>query len=618
MKLDFRLTPVLAALGVVFGDIGTSPLYAFQAGLTAAVPAGLHPGFAALGVLSLITWSLILVVSVKYVIFILRADNEGEGGILALVTLLRTERWESRVTRILLWLGLIGTAMLFGDGVLTPAISVLSAIEGLHVAAPAISNYVVPITIAVLFAVFWMQRRGVGPIARFYGPVMVAWFAAIGILGLMEVLRTPAVLAAVDPIHGIRLFAAVPGESFAILGAVFLAVTGGEALYADLGQFGRRTIRNAWFLVALPGLLLNYYGQGALILSGHPLNRPFFDLVPNGLGVPMVILATAATIIASQAILTGAFSLAQQAIELGFLPPMKTRYTSEENESDVYIGRVNWLIAILAIGIVITFRTSDALAAAYGIAVAITMVTTTILFGAVLILNRWTPVWLAVAFLVVFLAVDLPFATANFSKLLEGGFLPLAIGGGILLIMAAWRRGIAMLRAERLNDQTGLGAIASREFPGHTIGQTAVFLTRSRDLAPEALVRMRKLARLAFRPTVVCSVRSTGQPRVPEAERYRFTRLGHDIVKIELFFGYMQRVNLPSVLVPILRSKGIDCDDVIYFVGADRVIVDEGAIGPGNILNRIFSFLVDTAERPTDRYGLPETRTVSFGAGRRL
>ena len=609
---------VLGALGVVFGDIGTSPLYALQAGLTAGSDSGLDRSIVVLGVLSLITWSLILVVSLKYILFILRADNSGEGGILALVTLLKPKRASDPTTIALLICGLAGAAMLFGDGVLTPAISVLSAVEGVEVVAPAISEAVVPIAVAVLLLIFWSQRMGVGPIAKFYGPVMVVWFAAIGLCGLLKIIEVPGVLIAVNPLYGAQLLAAEPGHALLILGAVFLSVTGGEALYADLGQFGRRVIRRAWFAIALPGLLLNYYGQGALYLQTPKVSRSFFEIVPDGFGTAMLILATAATIIASQAILTGAFSLTKQAIELGFLPPMHTRYTSADNESDIYIGRVNWLIAIATITIVINFGSSDALAGAYGIAVAITMVTTTVLFGA-LMWRSWTvPKPAIVALLAVFFAVDIPFAVANFTKLFEGGLLPLMIGGLVLLVMRAWRRGIDQLRENHLAGDVPLATLASKDFAGQTLSQTAVFLTRSSGLTPLALLRMRKLADLSFEPTIVCAVRTVGRPRVPKEHRYRYTDLGNDIVKIELFFGYMQTVNLPSVLVPILRDHQISCEDILYFVGTDRVITEGESSGPSNLMNRLFAFLVDTAERPTDRYYLPETRTIAFGAGRRL
>ncbi len=609
---------VLGALGVVFGDIGTSPLYALQAGLTAGMGGGQEREAVVFGVLSLITWALILVVSLKYILFILRADNSGEGGILALVTLLKPKRARDPLTIALLVCGLVGAAMLFGDGVLTPAISVLSAIEGLEVVAPSIGEWVIPIAVAVLLLIFWMQRKGVGPIAKFYGPVMVIWFAAIGLCGLLKIIEAPAVLYAVNPVYGVELLAAEPSQALLILGAVFLAVTGGEALYADLGQFGRRVIRRAWFAIALPGLLLNYYGQGALYLETVDVKRSFFQIVPDGFGTAMVILATAATIIASQAILTGAFSLTRQAIELGFLPPMHTRYTSEENESDIYIGRVNWLIAIATIAVVINFGSSAALAGAYGIAVAITMVTTTILFGALMWRSWNVPKPAIVALLVVFFVVDIPFAVANFSKLLDGGYLPLFFGGLVLLVMRAWRRGIDQLRENHLAGDVPLATLASKDFTGQRLQQTAVFLTRSSGLTPLALLRMRKLADLTFKPTIVCAVRTVGRPRVPKDDRYRFTDLGNDIVKIELFFGYMQTVNLPSVLVPILRDHQIDCEDILYFVGTDRVITEGESSGPGNLMNRLFAFLVDTAERPTDRYYLPETRTIAFGAGRRL
>ncbi|WP_192847109.1 KUP/HAK/KT family potassium transporter [Aureimonas sp. AU4] len=608
----------VGALGVVFGDIGTSPLYALQEGVRAASVGGNAAPAAILGVLSLVTWALILVVTVKYVTFILRADNDGEGGILALVTLLRVHQGRRRGQLILLGLGLTGAAMLFGDGVLTPAISVLSAMEGIRVVAPSFDRFIVPATVVVLLAVFVLQRLGTAPIARFFGPIMLLWFAALGLFGALAIAGQPGILAAVNPAHGISLLVSEPGRALAIMGSIFLAVTGGEALYADLGQFGRRTIRNAWTMIALPALLMNYYGQGALFLSSPDVRHPFFEIVPAPFGLPMLVLATLATIIASQAILTGAFSLANQAVELGFLPPMRVRNTSAHNESDVYIGRVNWLIGILAIAVVVSFGSSERLASAYGIAVALAMVTTTVLF--VFEMGRaWrVPRWLVFAVGALFLSLDLPFATANLTKLLDGGLLPLSIGGVVLLVMWAWRHGL-----KRLRSGSRLASMPMKELPGRLAGsrrlpRPAVFITRTGETAPLSLVRMRKLADVSFSPSIVCVVRQVDKPRVPDGDRAHFTRIAEDIVRVDIGFGYMQRLNLPSVLVPVLRAHQIPCDDLIYFTAMDRAVPSDTIRSWSDILDRLFTFLFDTAERPVDRFGLPETRTVSFGTSRHI
>ncbi|MBB3949373.1 KUP/HAK/KT family potassium transporter [Aureimonas jatrophae] len=608
----------VGALGVVFGDIGTSPLYALQEGVRAASVEGTAAPASVLGVLSLVTWALILVVTLKYVSFILRADNEGEGGILALVTLLRVHQGRRRGQRVLLALGLAGAAMLFGDGVLTPAISVLSAMEGIRVVAPSFDRFIVPATVAVLLAVFVLQRLGTAPIARFFGPVMLLWFAALGGFGVVSIVARPDVLAAANPLHGVALLLAEPGRALAIMGSVFLAVTGGEALYADLGQFGRRTIRNAWTLIALPALLLNYYGQGALFLGNPGVLHPFFEIVPAPFGLPMLVLATLATIIASQAILTGAFSLANQAVELGFLPPMRMRNTSAHNEADVYIGRVNWLIGILAIAVVVSFGSSERLASAYGIAVALAMVTTTILFVFEMGRSWRLPRWGVLAIGALFLCLDLPFATANLTKILDGGLLPLSIGGVVLLVMGAWRHGLKRLRSGSRRASVPIQDLPARLAGSRRLPRPAVFITRTGETAPVALVRMRKLADVSFSPTIVCVVRRTDKPRVLDGDRAHFSRIADDIVRVDIRFGYMQRLNLPSVLVPLLRDHQIPCDELIYVTGMDRAVPSERIRSWSDILDRIFAFLFDTAERPIDRFGLPETRTVAFGTSRHI
>jgi KUP system potassium uptake protein len=474
-----------AALGIVFGDIGTSPLYALRQSVVAAGGTEAAGQAEVVGVLSLVFWTITVVVTLKYVLLVLRADHDGEGGVLALLTLLRPRR-SDLTGRILILTGLVGAATLFGDGVLTPAISVLSAVEGLEVVAPSMARLDLPIAVAILAGLFMVQRFGTAPIARFFGPVMLTWFAAIGLFGAAEIVREPQVLAAVDPRNGLALLIAHPACSAPIMGAVFLAVTGGEALYADLGQFGRPVIQRAWFAVALPTLLLNYFGQGALLLHRpEAIENPFFALVPAPFGIPVLILATLATIIASQAVITGSFCLAKQATELGYIPPMRMRHTSPENEREIYIGRVNATLAACTIAIAIAFGSSASLASAYGIAVSITMVATTVLFVAE-VRRSWTQAfpWLA-ALSAGLLAVDLALVGANLTKVADGGWLPPGFGAAVLLVMLSWRQGLDDLGAYQRRQAMSLETFAA-ETKGRLTHRTAIFLTRTENGTPSA------------------------------------------------------------------------------------------------------------------------------------
>jgi KUP system potassium uptake protein len=601
-----------AALGIVFGDIGTSPLYALRQSAVAAGGTG-GPGQAELlGVLSLVFWTITVVVTLKYVLLVLRADHEGEGGILALLTLLRPRRGDP-AGRILILIGLVGAATLFGDGVLTPAISVLSAVEGLEVVAPNIAWLSLPIAVAILAGLFSVQRFGTAPIARYFGPVMLIWFGVIGAFGAAEIVREPQVLAAVDPRHGLALLLGHPASAAPIVGAVFLAVTGGEALYADLGQFGRPVIQRAWFAVALPALLFNYFGQGALLLHRpEAIGNPFFALVPSPFGMPAVILATLATIIASQAIITGAFSLAKQATELGYIPPMRIRYTSPENEREIYIGPVNATLAGCTIAIAVAFGSSASLASAYGIAVSITMVATTVLFFAKVCRSSTRAVpWMA-ALPAVLLVVDLGFVGANLTKVADGGWLPLGFGAAVLLVMLSWRQGLDELAAYQKQQALSLETFAA-EVKARLTHRTAIFLTRTEDVAPSALVLLRDLAGIRFTTTVVVSVGISDRPRVPPSERVRLTKIDRRITKIRLDFGYMQDVRLPAVITPVLREAGIDTDEATYIVGHQRMIPPEPVRALSDALAHVAAFLARNAERDVDRFALPYGRTVILG-----
>ena len=609
------LAAEIGALGVVFGDIGTSPLYAFKTALGALGTS--QPSEAdVLGLLSLIVWALTLSVTFKYVTVVLRADNDGEGGILALITLLNLHRAPVGTRRILLGIGLFGAAMLFGDGMLTPAISVLSAVEGLEVFTPSMQTLVVPLTVVILLALFVSQRFGTEGIGRFFGPVMLMWFVAIGAFGAVEVARNPSVLHALNPIFGIELLIRHPLLSGAILGAVFLALTGGEALYADLGHFGRNAISRAWLYVAMPAIMLNYFGQGALVLTDpHAIANPFYELAPRFAGNATVLLATAATIIASQAIITGSFSLAKQAVEIGYLPPMGMRYTSQHTQAHVVVPRVNLFLGVGTLGIVIGFGSSDSLASAYGIAVSIAMITTTILLVAEVRRSwKWSPP-LVYALGAGLLSVDVPFFLANLSKIRDGGWLPLSIGFLIIFLMASWRRGVQRVVEEQMRLSEPLDAFARREARATNFrsSRPAIFLSRAGAMAPVALARLYELLDMSFDKVVIASVWIASRPRVPVSERVVLTTLDERLIRVDLRYGYMQVVNVPSILAPALRRAGLEPEEAVYIIGHERILAPEGIGGFRDLTAHVFAFLARNAERAVDRFELPRRRTLEVG-----
>jgi len=608
---NLRPPLTVAALGIVFGDIGTSPLYAFREAAKAA-GTGAEPGLI-LGVLSLVFWAITLSISLKYIGLILRRDNDGEGGILALAPLLDLQRSE-RFGPLLL-IALLGAAMLFGDAVITPAISVLSAVEGLHYALPALGPLVVPLAVAILAVLFLAQRAGTARIGLFFGPIMLLWFASLGVLGLIAVLGNPAVLQALDPRHGVALLARDPLSAAPVLSAVFLAITGGEALYADLGHFGRKAITRAWFCIALPGLLLNYFGQGALVLGApESLRNPFYLLAPDMLRLPLVLLATAATVIASQAVITGIFSLTRQAMETGFLPFLQIQHTTEEQESHVYIAPMNALLGLSAIVLAIGFGSSDALADAYGLAVAMAMITTTVLFVAATIrLGRW-PVPLAIAVGAGLLALDLIFFVPSLGKIPTGGWLPLLFACGVLAVMVAWRKGSDRVRATTRKESMALTAMA-KDFVkvAATSQSTAIFLSRQSDLAPLPLARLHSLLGTVFARTIILSVQVEGRPRVPHDQRVTLHAINEVFLQVTLRVGYMQQVNVPAMLGPCLHERGIEPDDVIYVIGHERLLPPKKIRRIDHLWLLLFAFLSRNAERIADRFDLPARRTLEVG-----
>jgi KUP system potassium uptake protein len=608
---------LLPALGVVFGDICTSPLYALRESFGGATaPALDRPDV--LGVLSLILWALVLVISVKYLLFVLRADNEGEGGIIALVALLNPWRTKSGNTRhVLMLLGLFGACLLYGDGTITPAISVLSAVEGLRVAAPALDAFVMPLTIAILVGLFTMQRHGSGTIGRLFGPVMLVWFLVLALLGLRGIVMGPAVLAAFNPYHAVVFFAHNGLIGFLTLGAVFLVVTGGEALYADLGHFGVAPIRRAWFLIVFPALVLNYLGQAALLMhQPAAIQAPFFHLAPGWAAMPLVVLATVATVIASQAVISGTFSLTRQAIQLGQLPRMRVIFTQAEESGQVYLPLVNWLLMAACVALVVGFGSSDALASAYGVAVSMDMVVTTILAVAVARRFGWRPL-LAVAAGALFVTIDGAFLGANLAKIPDGGWYALLIAGLIFLLMWSWRAGRALLTS-RLHER----AISQEAFlqqlgtdPPYRVPGTAVVLTsHDESSVPVALIHHMACTQVLHERVIFLTVITADRPHVPSAERLDFDDLGLGVWRMRVHYGFSQPPNIP-VALKLGEHIGIpiDTESVVYILGHETLIARRDVPGLPYWQERIFVWLARNAARATAYYRLPQERVLEIG-----
>ena len=606
----------LTALGVVFGDIGTSPLYALREcfhGPHAVPPT--HENV--LGVLSLIVYSLLVVISIKYVAIVMRADNQGEGGIMALTALILPRGSAPAGSRVwLVLMGIFGAALLYGDGMITPAITVLGAVEGLNVVTPVFERYVVPLTVVILVIVFAIQRHGTHRVGGLFGPVMVLWFGALILLGLRWIVREPVVLTALDPRHAVRFFADNGWTGVTVLGAVFLVVTGGEALYADMGHFGKRPIRLAWFVLVLPALLVNYFGQGALLLiRPSAAEQPFFQLAPSWLLVPMVVLATCAAIIASQALISGAFSLTRQAIQLGYAPRLSITHTSSAEVGQVYVPQVNWLLAICTLLIVVGFGSSTALAAAYGIAVALTMVITVVLLYTVAV-ERWQwPVPLATGVCVLFLAVDLTFFAANLTKLTQGGWLPLLIGFSLLTLMTTWKTGRRLV-ADRLVARAVpfddfLASLADP--PPVRVPGTSVFLTAQPGGTPPALVHNVKYNKALHEHVIVLTLTTAQVPYVADTERLSVQRLRPDIAVVRAQFGFMEDPNVPRVLA-LAASAGVvfDASDITYFLGRETVLSNRHG-GMASWREHLFILMARNAVRATAFFGLPTERVVELG-----
>jgi KUP system potassium uptake protein len=611
----------LTALGVVYGDIGTSPLYALKEcffGSHAVPPT--HENV--LGVLSLIIYALVLVISVKYVLVVMRADNQGEGGVLALTALIpgraRDVAAGSRLAvgrPVLIALGIFGTALLYGDGMITPAISVLGAVEGLGVVTPVFRAYVVPITVGILIALFTIQRFGTHRVGGLFGPVMVVWFVTIAGLGIVWIGREPAVVAAFDPTHAFTFFRANGFAGFAVLGAVFLVVTGGEALYADMGHFGKQPIRLAWFVMVLPALLLNYLGQGALMLRETDVDHPFFELAPSWALFPLIVLATAAAVIASQALISGAFSITRQAIQLGLAPRLNVEHTSAREMGQIYIPQVNWALMLATLLMVIGFGSSTAVAAAYGIAVTLTMVITVSLLY-VIETERWGwPKKWSMAMLVVFLTIDLAFFGANALKIMQGGWVTLAVALLLFTMMTTWKTGRHLV-AERLTAR----AIPLDEFiatvaaikPARVRG-TAVFMTAQPTGTPPALAHNVRYNKVLHEHVVILTVSTAQRPHVPVEDRVSVESLGHDLYNVRLQYGFMEDPDVPEALLQA-RTQGLalDLDDLVYFLGRETIIVTRRK-GMAIWREHLFVLMARNAVRATAFFRLPPERVVELG-----
>jgi KUP system potassium uptake protein len=604
----------LGSIGVVFGDIGTSPLYAFREAVADAARGATVTRAMVLGVLSLILWALLIVVTSKYVLLLLRADNNGEGGTLSLMAL--GQRALGRRSWFLLSLGVVGASMFLGDSMITPAISVLSAVEGLKFAAPALEHYVVPLTVFILLVLFSVQSRGTARVASAFGPVMVVWFATLGVLGLIHIADDPSVLFAINPLYAVQFLLSHGTIGLVTLGAVFLAVTGGEALYADLGHFGRKPIQAGWLYFVLPSLLVNYFGQGALVLSNPAaIENPLYRMVPDTLLLPMVVLATAATVIASQAVITGAYSLTRQAVQLGLLPRFEVRFTSETHAGQIYLPRVNTLLLIGVMLLVLMFRTSSNLATAYGIAVSTTMVADGIM-GFVVIWKLWN--WraaTAAALILPLVTVDLTFFAANLLKLLEGAWVPLLFGAAMAVMIWTWRRGSVILADKTRSTEVPLDSLIKslEKRPPHIVKGTAVFLTSDPNFAPTALLHNLKHNKVLHEHNVVLTIETAQTPRVSLADRVRMETVSDKFAKVRLRFGFMETPNVPKALA-IARKLGwqFDIMSTSFFVSR-RSLKPSSQSGMPRWQDRLFIGLSRSANDAIDYFQIPTGRVVEVG-----
>ena len=614
----------LGALGVVYGDIGTSPLYAMKECF--ALPHGVAISLGnVLGILSLVFWALTLIVVVKYIGFVMRADNHGDGGILALLALVTEQRSHPKRGETghrrwitLVGLALFGAALLWADGMITPVISVLGALEGLDVATPIFRPWIVPLALAILVSLFLVQKRGTAGIGAVFGPLMLVWFASIAALGIPAIARHPEVLAAVNPMHAVHFFRANGMHGFLILGAVVLCVTGSEALYADMGHFGRRPIRIAWFWLVFPALLANYFGQGALLISPgkEVVENPFYGLAPEWFLYPLVVIATLAAVIASQALISGAFSLAQQAIQLGFSPRMTIVHTSNEASGQIYVPEVNTILMVACVSLTLMFQKSGNLAAAYGIAVMGTMVITTILlFSVERRIWKW-PLWQALALCAVFMIVDIPFLAANVVKIVSGGWVPLVVAFGIYVLMTTWKRGRTAVRKHLAEGSLPLDYFLSRleDYAPHRVKGTAVFMTSTMGVTPPILLHHFKHNKVLHEKVVLFTIVTEGIPEVAKRDRIQMRELQHGFSEVIAHYGFMQTPNVPLALRRA-AELGLEFDPgaVSYFLGRETLLTT-GRSGMSNWRKRLFVYLARNARPANTFFRIPPNRVIELGA----
>src|SRR6185437_137751 len=613
-----RSALILGAIGVVFGDIGTSPLYTMHE--TFLPEHGLHPHpSTVLGILSLVTWSLIMVVAVKYVSLVMRADNKGEGGIMALMTLAQRAAGKSvRARRVIMLMALLGAALFFGDGVITPSISVLSAVEGLKVAAPGLAHWVVPISVVVLLGLFWLQRHGTAKIGVLFGPIMVLWFLSLGVIGVSNIIHAPDVLWALNPWYAVQFFVSHGTTSILALGSVVLCVTGAEALYTDMGHFGRFPIRAAWFFFVLPALLLNYYGQGGVILlHADAIANPFYYSVPGWGLYPMIGLSTAAAVIASQAVISGAFTVTRQAIQLGFLPRMEVVHTSREAIGQIFLPWVNRALMVAVIFTVVFFGSSDALGGAYGIAVTGTMAIDTIL---TMIVARRMWHWsraLAIVTGLVLLTIDLSYFGANTLKIPDGGWFPLVLGLVLFTVMTTWRRGRELVVREIKQSGLALAPFIKNmgEHPPIRVPGTAVFLTAKQEAVPHALLHNLKHNKVLHERNVLLTVAILETPVADADERIQLTRLSDDFYSLELHFGFAEDPNIPLALSQCSREGlGFDMMDTTFFLSRESIVSNERRPGMARWRDKLFAFMARNALPATAFFQIPGNRLIELGA----
>lgn len=612
------VTLTLAATGVVFGDIGTSPLYALKECFSPEHGIAFTEN-SVFGVLSMVFWAFLLVVSLKYVLFVMRASNNGEGGILALMALaLRTVPQNSKRSLIIIMLGVFGACMFYGDVVITPAISVLSAVEGLNVVSPNLSKYVIPITIAIITVLFLIQRTGTHVVGILFGPIMLIWFLVLSVMGVYNIIENPQVLGAVNPAYALLFLWEHSVQAFIVLGAVFLVLTGAEALYADMGHFGAKPIRWAWFVIAMPSLLLNYFGQGAMLLADpSAIRNPFFLMVPEIFTLPLVILATVATVVASQAVISGAYSMTSQAILLGFVPKMKIAYTSDKEIGQIYMPTINWILLIVVIATVLAFKNSGNLAAAYGIAVTTTMIITTILAAIVMsFVWKWNPVFI---FLVIgsLLIVDFSFLVANLLKIQEGGWFPLLLGAFCFILLMTWFQGRKILREKAIQSGIPLESFVQslQAHPPHRVEGTAVFLTAHVDYVPVAMLHNLKHNRILHERVIFLKISVWDVPYITNQDRLTHKDMGSGMYLVRAIYGFKETPDINVLMELISQQQGLDFEmmETSFFLARDTVI--PSAI-PGMALwrEKLFAWMYQNSAKPADFFQIPTNRVVELGA----